>query len=415
MRKTYIIAALIALAIGLWLFSGQLGQGEPVRHATLADQKDESLAAEEDRTPTKVRARISQAQSYTATVMVRGRTQNKRNVDVRAETQGRVEARPVEKGSKVAAGDLLCRLAVEDRKASLAEAREGFNQARIDYDGALRLKQKGFQAETDIARARTRLASAQAGVERAKLAIDQTYLRAPFDGIVENTHAEIGDYLQPGAPCATVIDLDPMLLVGRVTERDVGQLEIGGQAKGMLTNGTTLSGEIAFIGRQSDSSTRTYAIEVAVPNPDYAVRSGLTTQISVPVGQVQAHLISPALLALDTEGNIGLRTLSEDDEVIWNDIAIINDSGSGAWVTGLPDVARIITVGQEMVVPGEQVESVFEAGPTMPASRPSQDTGESVPAGEATESVNQRAGEIPGTEELSPTADALSNSAVAAS
>ena len=414
MRKTYIIAAIIALGIGLWLFSGQIDEGEPVRHATLADQKDESIAAEEDRTPTKVRARISQAQSYTATVTVRGRTENKRNVDVRAETQGRVEARPVEKGSRVAAGDLLCRLAVEDRKASLAEAREGFNQARIDYDGAQRLMQKGFQAETDIARARARLASAQAGVERAKLAIDRTYLRAPFDGIVENTQAEVGDYLQPGAPCATVIDLDPMLLVGRVSERDVGQLQLGGKAKGVLTNGKELTGEITFIGRQSDSSTRTYSLEVAVPNADYAVRSGLTTQISLPVGEVQAHLISPALLALDTEGNIGIRTLSEDDEVEWNDIVIINDSGSGAWVSGLPDVARIITVGQEMVVPGERVESVFEAGPTMPASRPIQDTEESATSGKAPEPANSQPGD-PAIPELIPGADALNNSVVAAS
>ena len=415
MRKTYIIAAIIALGIGLWLFSGQLDNGEPVRHATLADLKDESSAAAEDRTPTKVRARISQAQSYTASVMVRGRTQNKRNVDVRAETQGRVEARPIEKGSRVAAGDLLCRLAVEDRKASLAEAREGFNQARIDYDGAQRLKQKGFQAESDIARARARLASAQASVERAKLAIDRTYLRAPFAGIVENTQAEVGDYLQPGAPCATVIDLDPMLLVGRVSEQDVGQLNIGGQANGILTNGQTLSGEITFIGQQSDSSTRTYAIEVAIPNADYAVRSGLTTQISVPVGDVQAHLISPALLALDTEGNIGIRTLSEDDEVLWNDIVIINDSGSGAWVTGLPEVARIITVGQEMVVPGERVEPVFEAGPTMPASRPTQKSDESTPPGKASESAKDRVRATPDEPDLTPPPIPVQNNAVAAS
>jgi len=414
MRKTYIIAALIALAIGLWFFSGQIDEAEPVRHATLADQKEESRAADEDRTPTKVRARISQAEGYTATVVVRGRTENKRNVDVRAETQGRVEARPVDKGSRVAAGDLLCKLAVEDRKASLAEAREGFNQARIDYDGAQRLKQKGFQAETDIARARTRLASAQAGVERAKLAIDRTYLRAPFDGIVENTQAEVGDYLQPGAPCATIIDLNPMLLVGRVSERDVSKLQIGGVANGMLANGKALKGEITFVGSQSDSSTRTYPIEVAVPNTDYAIRSGLTTQISVPVGEVQAHLISPALLALDTEGNIGLRTLSEDDEVIWNDIVIINDSGSGAWVTGLPDVARIITVGQEMVIPGERVESIFEAGPTMPASRPAQETEEGATSGKASDSAKQPAIES-GAPELTPGPATLGNSAVAAS
>ena len=65
MRKTYLIAALIALLIGLWLASGQLEKGDPVRHATLADQKDQSVAAQEDRTPTRVRARISQAQPYT--------------------------------------------------------------------------------------------------------------------------------------------------------------------------------------------------------------------------------------------------------------------------------------------------------------------------------------------------------------
>lgn len=368
MRKTYIIATLIAVAIGLWLFSGQVNKPDDIRHATLADQNIESKAAAEDRTPTKVRARISQAQTYTASVVVRGRTENKRSVNVRAETQGRVESRPIEKGSRVVTGDLLCQLAVEDRNAALTEAREGFNQARIDFDGAQRLKAKGFQADSDIARTRARLATAQASVERAKLSIARTYIRAPFDGIVEDIEAEVGDYLQPGATCATVIDLDPMLLVGRVSERDVGQLAIGGAATATLGDGNSLQGEITFIGRQSDSSTRTYPMEISMPNPDYAIRSGLTAQVKLPIGDVRAHLISPALLALDTAGNIGIRTLSEDDEVLWNNITIIDDAGSGAWITGLPDVARIITVGQELVIPGEKVEAIFEPAPTMPAS-----------------------------------------------
>jgi len=369
MRKTYLIAALIALGIGLWLLSGQLNQGEPVRHGTLAEANSESAAADEDRVPTKVRARISQAQAYMASVNVRGRTENKRSVSVRAETQGRVQSRPVEKGGRVEKGTLLCQLAIEDRNASLTEANENFNQARIDFDGAKRLKQRGFQSENDIARARAKLASAQANVERAKLAIARTYVRAPFAGIVEDTHAEVGDYLQPGAPCATVIDLDPMLLVGRVSERDVAALTIGAPAAGVLGDKQTLNGKISFIGRQSDASTRTYPLEIEVPNSDYSIRSGLTAQVKLPVGELKAHLISPALLALDTQGNIGLRTLGEDDTVIWNEITVVDDAGSGAWITGLPDVARIITVGQELVVPGEKVEAVFEEAPAMPASR----------------------------------------------
>ncbi len=368
MRKTYIIATLIAIAVGLWLFSGQINKGEPVRHATLADQNIESNAADEDREPTRVRARTSQAQTYTASVLVRGRTENKRSVDVRAETQGRVESRPVEKGSQVKAGALLCRLAAEDRNASLIEAREGLNQARTDFDGAQRLKAKGFQSDSDIARVRARLASAQASVERAKLAIARTYIRAPFDGIVENTQAEIGDYLQPGAACATVIDLDPMLLVGRISERDVASLNVGSNAHAVLGDNTTLEGKVSFIGRQSDASTRTYPLEISIPNADYKIRSGLTAQVKVPVAEVKAHLISPALLALDTAGNIGLRTLSEDDRVVWHNVTILDDEGSGAWVTGLPDVVKIITVGQELVIPGEQVEAIFEQAPAMPAS-----------------------------------------------
>ena len=368
MRKTYIIATLIALAIGLWLASGYLGQEEPVRHGTLAEKNSQSEAAAEDKSPTRVRARISQAQPYTASVLVRGRTENKRSVDVRAETQGRVETRPVEKGTRVETGALLCRLAVEDRNASLTEARESLNQAKIDYSGAQRLQKRGFQAETDIARARARLAAAEASVERAKLAIARTYIRAPFDGVVEDTHAEVGDYLQPGAPCATVIDLDPMLLVGRVSERDVSAVAVGGAATGVLGDGTELHGTISFVGLQSDSDTRTYRLEVAIPNSDYKVRSGLTAQVKLPTREIRAHLISPALLALDTAGNIGVRTLDEADRVIWNDITIIDDAGSGAWVSGLPDVARLITVGQELVVPGEQVEAVFEQAPAMPAA-----------------------------------------------
>jgi len=368
MRKTYIIATLIALGIGLWLFSGQIDSGEPIRHGSLADQNTETTAADEDRKPTQVRARTSQAQTYTASVLVRGRTENKRSVDVRAETQGRVESRPVEKGSQVEAGALLCRLAVEDRNAALIEAREGLNQARTDFDGAQRMKAKGFQSDSDIARVRARLASAQASVERAKLAIARTYIRAPFDGIVEDTQAEIGDYLQPGAACATVIDLDPMLLVGRISERDVASLNVGSKASAVLGDNTTLEGEVSFIGRQSDTSTRTYPLEISIPNADYKIRSGLTAQVKVPVGEVKAHLISPALLGLDTAGNIGLRTLSDDDRVVWHNITILDDEGSGAWITGLPDVVRIITVGQELVIPGEQVEPIFEQAPAMPAS-----------------------------------------------
>jgi len=369
MRTTYIYAAIIAVLIALWLLSGQLGDEEAIRHATLADQNSTSSAAEEDRAPTRVSARISQAQAYAATIGVRGRTQNKRSVQARAETRGRIEARPVEKGDSVVAGDLLCELAIEDRRASVTEAAAALQQAQIDHAGAQRLKKKGLQADTDIARTRARLAATQAAAQRSRLELARTKIRAPFDGIIEDTHAELGDYVQIGEPCATIIDLDPMMLVGRLSETNVQAMVVGNEAIGTLGNGKELFGKIAFVGRQSDADTRTYQIEIAVPNADYDIRSGLTAQIRVPVGEVQAHLVSPALFALNTAGDIGIRTLSDDNIVVWNNITIVADGTEGAWITGLPDIARIITVGQETVVPGEEVDPIFVEAPSLPASR----------------------------------------------
>ncbi|MFV2089715.1 MAG: efflux RND transporter periplasmic adaptor subunit [Pseudomonadales bacterium] len=368
MRATYITAILIAVAILGWLFSGQLNDGGPTRHPTLAEQNRLNDARQQDLTPTRVRARIINASRQVQQVVLRGRTENKRTVTVKAETTGRIIDRPVERGTAVTKGDLLCQISMEDRYAGLTESRDSLSQARIEYQGSLKLEEKGYQSATVIAQAKSRLAAAQAELTRAELEIQRTYVRAPFAGVVEELQSEIGDYVIPGTDCVTVVDLNPMLLVGRVAEKDVQLLKLDQQVTGIMSDGASVSGPISFIGQQSDSATRTYAVEIQVPNPDYRLRSGLTTEIRIPVAEVMAQKISPALFALDDSGTIGVRIVNEDGAVEFHHVRIVRDEPDGVWVSGLPDVATLITVGQELVVPGEIVEVDFEAVDEMPAS-----------------------------------------------
>ncbi len=304
---------------------------------------------------------------------MRGRTQNKRTVEVKAETSGRVVERPVERGTRVAEGDLLCRLSIEDRRAGLEEARAGLAQAQIEYDASLRLKEKGFQSETAIAQAKARLAATEAQVERRELDLARTQVRAPFPGVVEDVHLEVGDYVTPGNACVTMVDMDPMLLVGRVSERQVASLEPGQPISGKLADGRTVEGPITFIGQQADNATRTYAVQAEVPNPDLNLRSGITAELNIPVGRVMAHKISPALFALDDEGNVGVRTVNDERRVEYHPIEIVRNDVDGVWVTGLPEITTLITVGQELVVPGERVELSFEPAADMPAKAPAGD------------------------------------------
>ena len=381
MRRTYVLALAITGVIALWLLSGQIGRSAPQQPPTLAEQNAAHSATSEDTPLTRVRARVVHAELQQAVVPLRGRTENKRTVTVRAETGGPIVERAVERGQRVAKGQLLCRISTEDRKAKLEEGREALNQARIEYEGSLKLQKQGLISETLTATTKARLATAEAQVEHAVIEIARTQIRAPFDGLVEMTNVEVGDFVQTGSACATIIDLDPMLLVGRVSERDVHKLKLDTIATGVLIDGTRVEGKLTFIGQQSDVSTRTYPVEIQVPNPDYALRSGVTTQISIPIDTVLAHRISPALLALDDEGRVGVRTLDHDNRVVFNLVKIINDEGGSVWITGLPEVATLITVGQELVVPHQQVDVVVEAQPEMPAAAPTQPNDREVAGG----------------------------------
>ena len=370
MRRTYITALAIAVAIGIWLLSGQIGTEDPPPKPTPAELAKQRAAMAQDRPPTRVRARVIHATPQFRHLRVRGKTENKRTVQVRAELTGIVVQRPVERGSRVTAGDLLCRISVEDREAELRLTLEALNQVRLEYDGSLELQARGLLSETAVAQARARLAGAEAELKRSELDMARTHIKAPFDGIVEDVHQEFGDYVNPGSPCATIVDLDPMLLVGRISEADVARVSVGQQARGLLNGGRQVTGAISFVGQQSDSATRTYRIEIPIPNPAYELRSGISTEIAIPIAEVQAQHISPALFALDDAGVIGVRTIGEDGRVRFHAVDIVREDAAGVWVSGLPAIATLITVGQELVVPGEHVEVDFEPTSEMPAAAP---------------------------------------------
>ena len=130
------------------------------------------------------------------------------------------------------------------------------------------------------------------------------------------------------------------------------------------------SSDLSFVGQQSDPETRSYPLEIQVPNADRRLRSGITTEILIPVSEVMAQKVSPALFALNDEGVIGVRTVNGNRRVEFNPVEIIRDDADGVWVAGLPDMATLITVGQELVVPGEEVEVDYEPAAEMPAAAP---------------------------------------------
>lgn len=353
LHRSHYIAIGIAVAIGLWFMTGIFSGGDGNGNGLTAAEADAA-----NNTATRVRVTESTAAMRRSFVTIRGRTEAKRAVEVRAETQGTVTELPVEKGERVKEGDVLCRLKLDARDAQLAEAKALVKQRQLEHDASRQLAEKGWRAPTVAAGSKAAYDAAQARLKQMEIEVGQTKILAPFDGVFDARPVDVGDYMRVGDVCGLVVELDPLLVAGQVSEDRVGALSIGTPGKARLVTGETVDGKIHFVAKTAEAATRTFRVELEVPNKDFSIRAGITAEIIVPGTEVLAHRIPSGVIALNDSGVVGVRTVTEDGRVAFNEIRLIDDTPEGLWVAGLPQTVTLITVGQDYVTEGQKVEAV---------------------------------------------------------
>ena len=291
-----------------------------------------------------------------AELRLRGRTEAIRAVTIRAETGGRVVEALVQEGSPVSAGDVVCRLDVDARAAAVDQAEADLRARQLEFDAAVELLARGHRSSTSVAALEAARDGARAQLRAAREELANIELRVPFDGYFDGRDAEIGDFLRTGDPCGTVLQLDPILIVAEVAERDVNELGPGMRGVAHLLSGQQVDGTVRFVERRADPATRTFRVELEVPNPDGAIRSGVTAEIRLNLTPEPAHRVPASILALDANGDLGVRIIEHGDTVRFLPIELLSDDGEQVWISGLPEVADVIILGQDFVSDGTQVQ-----------------------------------------------------------
>jgi membrane fusion protein, multidrug efflux system len=369
-KGSYIWAFLIAAVVGGWLYSGELVIGGQSNSDGNSEAEPGGVAAT---APTEqdlfqVRVRTFQAAQRTAQLVLRGRTQTEARVNVKAETPGLVDSIPVSRGQRVEAGDILCRIEPGAREATLLEANARLEQAKLDHEALAKLQESGYAADTRVRALKAQVDAAQAAVTRAELDLKRIILRAPFAGVVEHDNAEIGDYLDVGRACITIVALDPMLVVGQVSERDISSLDVGMEGVVKFITGETLPGQIRFISPSADADTRTFRVELVIQNLDYEILDNITADIMINLTPVKAQRFTAAILTLNDDGEIGVKAVGPDNVIEFMPVTILGDTREGVWVAGLPETVTLVTVGQEYVVDGQRIDPIPDDGATLPES-----------------------------------------------
>jgi multidrug efflux system membrane fusion protein len=356
MNRSVVIAGAIALGAVAWIVSGQFGAHDRTQAAVPAPPASRAE-------PVLVRTRMLEARPYEREIVLRGRSSAARWVDLKAETQGRVADLPMAKGGIVKAGEVVARLAADEREARRAETDALLRQRRIEHDASVALAEKGFRPIIKVAESQAALDAARAAAKAVDVELQRTLIRAPFGGVIEERKVEVGAYVKSGDIVARLIERDPMLIVAQVGERDVATLGAGRIGNATLATGETVQGRIRFVASVADPATRTFTVELEVPNPDGRLKDGITAELRFAADSHPAHLVTPAILAMDDNGAVGLNLVDDGGRVTFRPVRILGDGPQGVWLDGLPAKVTAIVVGQDFVRAGDKVRAVAAEGP----------------------------------------------------
>ncbi len=344
-RSSIAVAGALALGAAGWLASGVLFS-EPL--AAVAPPQAEARAP-------LVEVTTLQAQPVARFVRGQGDVQPFRKAPARTETSGRVAEIMVDRGARVEAGQPLFRMTLEGLDSRLREAEAVLDRRQRDYDAQQRLQSSGYATAAQLRELETLLQAAREEVARLQEQIDNTLIRAPFGGQVDDIAAEVGEFVGAGTDVVTIVENVPLRTTVRVSQLDRAKVEPGREVMVSYATGETERGLVCFVATSADPATRTFAVEVRTPNETGTVPSGISAEVTIPVDTVPAQFVSPAILALGTGGELGLKTADTAGKVSFHEIEIVRAEAQGLWVSGLPEEARVITIGQGFVQEGDVV------------------------------------------------------------
>jgi multidrug efflux system membrane fusion protein len=339
---TLVFLAIVAVIV-VWIGGGMISREPPAPPQQLSP-----------RVPT-VAASWSDAEDVVREFVLYGDVEPVQVSTLRARTDGLVEE-VARQGTQVQAGDELVQLSTDDREARLARAQAQVASAERDYQAARQLADRDVGPEAEAEARRAQLEAARADLRAVELEIANTTLRAPIGGTISEVLADVGSYVAVGGEVLEIVDNDPLIAVVRVQQAAIGNVRAGMPAQVRFIGGEERDGSIRFVSPIADAATRTFRVEVEIANPDGELPAGLSAEVVIPFATEKAHRVSAALGRLDEQGRIGLHVIDEDDRIAFLPVEIIRARADGVWVTGLPERARIVTISQGTLSPGQRVE-----------------------------------------------------------
>ena len=352
-KASRLLAVGLVAGAALWIGSGYLVHDDHAE-SEAAIRPSESKAAPAFR----VAVITARQAEHSRKLVLSGRTEADHKMMAVARASGLVAKLNVRRGDRVKKGDVIAVLSDEAREAQVAQARALVLQRKAELDAKRRLAETGAVARLDLVNIEAQAKAADAALAAADAEAERGSVIAPWAGVITDVPVQLGQQMSSGKEVAQIVALDPMLAVVEVAERKLGGVKVGEPAAIRLVTGETAQGHIRFVSKSATPATRTYRVEVEVPNADGAIPDGITCEVALKLKAEPATKIPRSALTFSSGGDLGVRAVDGAGKVVFVPVAIAEDEQDSMWVSGIADGTRVIVQGQDFVREGESVAAV---------------------------------------------------------
>ena len=302
----------------------------------------------------------TRAWSTTASGIVQART----TVDVSFQVPGKVVMVGPDEGQTVRAGQIIAAIDPTDYRLTVEQAAAQADRAAHDRDRNRPLLDAGSIAAADMDHLETAKRQTAAAVELARKRLADTRLEAPLSGIIARRAIEVGATASPGQPVFTIVDLDPVHVRIGVPEGDIGHITVGAPASVRVPAlDASFAGRVSLVGVSADPTTRSYSVEITVPNPARQLRAGMVAEATISTSQKVTALLIPAAAVLHDGGVDGATIVYTVDGAGSRAHARRVTTGAARGdsleiTSGLTSGDRIIVAGQQRLRDGAIVQTM---------------------------------------------------------
>lgn len=353
--KFHKLAALAVLVgFAAWMATGEFSSVGSAQ----GDTEAKPAETEQPKAPARTVAVIVPPRiEHARPIRISGQTEAEKRATLATRAAGIIAELPVRQGDHVRQGDLILMLDAEEKAAAVDTAKAVVSQRKAEWEAIQKLTQAGSAAKLTADSAWSNYQTAQSQLQAAEAELSRNQVKAPFNGVVDRVAVELGSSVMQGGEVATVLSLDPILAKGEISERDLRYVKIGDEADVRLINGETVKGKVRYISRDATAQTRTFPIEIAIPNNDNAIPAGTTAEITVRAKPADAVVLPRSVVTLSESGDLGIRAVDSASKVMFFPIDLVEDTQKGLVLGGIPADAQIIIAGQDLVKEGDEVKA----------------------------------------------------------